>query len=630
MIYLIIPPVSDCFMPTLGATQIAGYLKEKRISFRLFDAGAELNYILHQSMRNVLCTAGDLLDDIDDFSYRNVVSALNIFSACNNQFSISTDDFRTDFNWQDVQHTLEFVYADTSIHKKIAELSFISEAETVKEELYCGFSVSYESQVIPTLILCRIMKQLYPHVKICIGGSLLYNYEEEFYQLLYLTELIDYMILGTGEIVFDYLSRGELKTLMQLRDICVIENEGKYIIDTRKMLTNPVVYEPCFSQLNFDFYPTSQKAFPYMIKDRCYYGKCFFCNGDKVSRQSNAKNVEIAFDRILKIATNIGIDNVYIVDAALSPADFKKIGEQTIINNKIHWIANARFERQLMNEELIAQIANNGCVMLRFGLESGSQKMLDIMNKGTEIYVAENILRLNAMHGIKNHVYIMFGYPGESQEERRETLNFLNRNKEFIFSYSISVFQPIPGTKIYEKLVKQITDSTHEYERIIELVYPDEVDYQKLYNDITKVSYILKDYAQTNLQYYSANIFNETESDRKKINKRLIRKDMLDTCLGCDVKTKNNLFVTENGRTKGLFTYIYVDFYKNTMIHLNISDKLLEEYNIYQKQGGECSFRVEELISILDNDEPKKMYNNFSVSELGCDISDEMSIQFIP
>jgi len=48
MIVLVIPPVSDCFMPTLGVAQIAGYLKEANVDCKVYDIGAEINYKIYE------------------------------------------------------------------------------------------------------------------------------------------------------------------------------------------------------------------------------------------------------------------------------------------------------------------------------------------------------------------------------------------------------------------------------------------------------------------------------------------------------------------------------------------------------------------------------------------------------
>ena len=191
MIYLVIPPVADCFMPTLGVTQIAGYLKEEKVNCQVFDANAELTYNIFNMINQISDNVKQIIWDDEEYSYKNVVAAMNFYSACNEQFSIYPDDFKTDFCWRDLDKTIEFVNSDTSFHKKIEELSFVKNLKLQEETFYCGFSVSYESQVIPTMILAKIMKKKYPKIKICIGGSLLYNYENDFYKLFYLSELID-------------------------------------------------------------------------------------------------------------------------------------------------------------------------------------------------------------------------------------------------------------------------------------------------------------------------------------------------------------------------------------------------------------------------------------------------------
>ena len=70
----------------------------------------------------------------------------------------------------------------------------------------------------------------------------------------------------------------------------------------------------------------------------------------------------------------------------------------------------------------------------------------------------------------------------------------MDRNKRYIYSYSVSVFQPIPGTPVYEELSEKLEARDNEYERIIELVYPNENDYQELREDILRAGDILKDF----------------------------------------------------------------------------------------------------------------------------------------
>ncbi len=523
MINLVIPPVSDCFMPTLGVAQIAGYLKSKGIECRVFDAGAELLYRIFK--------ANNPQAKEEEYTYKNAVVCLESFSESHKGINMTIDNFQADFSWRDTDRFLEYLESEEAFSGELKKLSFVCEEGNKYEgELYYGFSISYESQVVPAMLLAKLIKEQKPKAKICVGGSLLYNYENEFYKIFYVSDLIDMLIVGAGEEVFRCIGLGKLNELKKLSGINIREMFGRYMIDMREAEYKPIVYEPDFSSIHFEFYPSHEKAFPYMIKDKCYYGKCHFCNGDKVEEQNTVKDVTAAFEHMGKIAAKMGIYNAYIVDAALSPRDLKAIAALPA-KTQLRWIANGRFEKNLKDENLISQLSQKGCVMLRFGLESASQKVLNLMNKGTDISVAEDILRLTFQYGIKNHVYLMFGYPGETKEDRELTLNFLSRNREVISSYSVSLFQPIPKTQVYAELLNKVGDGEDSYERMIELIYKDEDYYNEIYQDISRLNDILRGYARTNVEYYSANIFNTEVVEAKKCEEKTCtcEKDMSKT-----------------------------------------------------------------------------------------------------
>lgn len=507
MIHLIIPPVSDCFMPTLGVAQIAGYLKDNGIACKAYDASAELMHILLEGWND---QKGIFFDGKENgnYTYKNIAECLNRYSGMSKNLKIAMDDFQTGFSWRELDMLQEYIEKEDYFTKELAKISFIHEEnpKTGEEEWY-GFSISYDCQVIPTMLLAHMLKQRKPEVKIGIGGSLLYNYENDFYKLIHMTNWVDMLMIGAGEEAWKYIGLKRIEELDSLSGIEVSHMQGKYMIDTRKRKRKPIVYEPDFSDFHFEYYPSREKAFPYMIKDRCYYGKCHFCNGDKVEEQSTAKDIKISFGKMHEIAEITGIHNVYIVDAALSPMDLEIIAG--LPDMGLQWIANGRFEKNLTDERLIAAIAKKGCVMLRFGLESASQKILNYMNKGTKVDIAEKVLNLAARHGIRNHVYLMFGYPGETKEDREMTIEFVKRNRMVISSYSVSLFQPIPGTKVYQELLEKIGRNENIYERMIQLIYKDEYYYAEIYQDISRLNDVLRGYAKTNVEYYSANIFNQ-------------------------------------------------------------------------------------------------------------------------
>ena len=619
MIKLVIPPVSDCFMPTLGTAQIAGFLKENGIDCKVIDANAELLRGIFNEVQNCSNELKEVILDGNEYNYKNVLACLNYWSSLQKEIWISNDEFETDFCWNDFERVIEFVNQETEFHKCIRQLSFMS-IEEEKADIF-GISISYESQVVPTLVLAKEIKKKSPYSTIVIGGSFLYTFYEEFYKLLYLIDWVDYLVLGAGELFF--LSLEDRRIELDKIDGINVTNIGrKTVIDTRGCLENPTVYIPFFSDINFALYPTKEKAFPYMIKDKCYYGQCNFCNGDRVTKQNVVKNTREALKAIKIISDRIHVENVYFVDAALSPKDIRDIANSPYVD-KINWIANGRFENEFNDEALIREISQKGCTMLRFGLESGSQKVLDLMNKGTKIETIERILQLTASYGIRNHLYIMFGYPGEEEKDREATIDFLTRNRRNISSYSISVFQPIPGTRVYERLSEQLPESENEYKLIIDNLY-DEKRYNDIRRDIIRVEAILKRSSKTNKEYYSANVFNTYErSIVLWSNKNVLKNEEFARLFGGKLRFKVNQQVLEKDQNDNVIFYL-VDFYKSKKVCFLVSSSFVAEY---LGINGERIMEIEELIN---NGGRCFMNRNFEVKKQCINDDLGMSIQFMP
>jgi radical SAM superfamily enzyme YgiQ (UPF0313 family) len=93
------------------------------------------------------------------------------------------------------------------------------------------------------------------------------------------------------------------------------------------------------------------------------------------------------------------------------------------------------------------------------GAESGSQKILDAMDKGTKIEQIYEATRLLKKHKIKPAFFLQFGYPGEEMEDIYKTINMLlDLMPDDI---GISVSYPLPGTKFYEKVKEQLKEKTN-------------------------------------------------------------------------------------------------------------------------------------------------------------------------
>jgi anaerobic magnesium-protoporphyrin IX monomethyl ester cyclase len=96
-------------------------------------------------------------------------------------------------------------------------------------------------------------------------------------------------------------------------------------------------------------------------------------------------------------------------------------------------------------------------VRIAFGAESGSQKVLDAMNKGTQVDQIRQTAELCRRYDIETYFYIMLGYPGEEWADIRLTVDLLKETRPTMFSSTIAY--PLPGTEFYEEVKHRLLDA---------------------------------------------------------------------------------------------------------------------------------------------------------------------------
>ena len=114
----------------------------------------------------------------------------------------------------------------------------------------------------------------------------------------------------------------------------------------------------------------------------------------------------------------------------------------------LQWECLARVD--LLKPDLLHRMRATGLARVYVGVESGSQKMLDLMNRGTRLAQVERTASALRAEGIRQFWFLMLGYPGETLEDIEATLQLFRR-----FSpeeYSVSIAVPIPGTRFHEKV----------------------------------------------------------------------------------------------------------------------------------------------------------------------------------
>lgn len=122
------------------------------------------------------------------------------------------------------------------------------------------------------------------------------------------------------------------------------------------------------------------------------------------------------------------------------------------------WACQSRVDT--INEPLIKIMKDAGCIQIDFGVESGSQRILDeIIGKGTTVEQAIRAFDMAKRHGIRTFANFMIGLPTETYDDLQSTIKLADRLNADMHIFSIAT--PLPGTKLYDMIGEEI--SPHEY-----------------------------------------------------------------------------------------------------------------------------------------------------------------------
>ena len=182
---------------------------------------------------------------------------------------------------------------------------------------------------------------------------------------------------------------------------------------------------------------------PYSASTGCYWNKCSFCPEEAEGNEY----IPIPDGRVIEDLRFLVEKHrpvlIHLTDNAVSPALLKALSKDP---PGAPWYGFVRFTRDLTDPDFCIALKKSGCVMLKLGLESGDQGVLDAMQKGINLEEASSALRAIKKAGIATYVYLLFGTPPESLTEARKTLDFVARHHEEIDFLNVAVFNlPVYG-----------------------------------------------------------------------------------------------------------------------------------------------------------------------------------------
>ena len=393
------------------------------------------------------------------YYFRVISKALKIISAAFYPTELSQQDFTMRFSPQSSEDIFSALKSPENPYIQYYTSSVVPRIRVTRPRLV-GVSLACMSQIIPSFTLASLIRESLPDTKIVFGGQVFNRLVDRVKETHRLFDLVDFFVIHEGETALLSLCKymdGQMP-LESVPNLIYLDPERSTPIQTTEFHVEDVcsIPPPDFSDLDLSRYLSPRLVLPYQPVRGCYWHRCAFCNHHVIHPASARSKTPTELVTDLRyLAETHGTNLFTMVSESIEPtllqAYARRIADDRL---DIKWYAGARLEAAL-SRECIGTLKTSGCMKLYFGLESGSQKVLDEMQKGIRLSETERILRECAQLGIAVHLFLMIGYPTETAEDLKaskcEILRLAGIAPREGFTFYVSTFQLKPYTAIFNQ-----------------------------------------------------------------------------------------------------------------------------------------------------------------------------------
>jgi radical SAM superfamily enzyme YgiQ (UPF0313 family) len=192
-----------------------------------------------------------------------------------------------------------------------------------------------------------------------------------------------------------------------------------------------------YSVFEMERYFSPVPVVPYSTARGCYWQKCAFCPEKSEKGGYQPVDIRVIGQSLTQSMDQAGSCLIHFTDNALSPKFLKYV-----IKNppKVPWYGFVRITDHLADPDFVRGLKSSGCVMLKLGVESGDQAVLDALNKGIDLNNVSKVLNTLKNAGIAAYVYLLFGTPVEDAGSAQKTLDFTLAHAHAIDFLNLAVF----------------------------------------------------------------------------------------------------------------------------------------------------------------------------------------------
>ena len=305
--------------------------------------------------------------------------------------------------------------------------------------------------------ISEIVKEIYPNVPIVLGGLHPTVLPE---RTMKDGEKIDFIIVGEGEVTFVELLQALKSNRKEFSDIAGLgwRKDDKIVINKRRELMPDLDEIPLPARDIFNlklYYPpptkkvSEENTTPIVTSRGCPFN-CIHCIPrilwQGCVRYRSADNVVAEIEECVNkynLREFYFCDEIFTVNKKRAIEICNKIIEKKI---RIYWICFSR--ANTIDSELVRVLKKAGCRKITIGLESGSQKILDLMRKNTTVQQGRKAVEIIRKEGVEVYGNFMLGNIGETVETIKETINFAKSLD--LDNATFFITSPFPGTDLYQ------------------------------------------------------------------------------------------------------------------------------------------------------------------------------------
>ncbi|WP_317899345.1 B12-binding domain-containing radical SAM protein [Aurantibacillus circumpalustris] len=345
--------------------------------------------------------------------------------------------------------------------------------------------------------------------KIILGGpEIRYNAEN------YLNTGADMLVVGEGEETFFELCDQFLKTGHLSNEVSgtafLVKKEVVFTQERSLIKDINVLPMPARKNIDLNLYGNAWKKhhgysmYSVSTMRGCPY-TCKWCSRAVYGGTYRRRSPKLVVDELEYLKINYNPDQIWFVDDVFTiNHKWLKEFKTELLSRKIVIPYEIITRADRMNDEVIQILKETGCFRVWIGAESGSQKIIDAMDRRVEVTMVREMIIKTKKAGIQAGTFIMLGYPGENRSDIKETINHLQLSDPTF--YTITVAYPITGTPLYNEVSSTLnslgdwqkrTDREYDFQRkhskkfylhAIDWVY-NEVNFKKTNNIIKKVKH---------------------------------------------------------------------------------------------------------------------------------------------